>query len=197
MHRSPSQPPAEPAPRRTLIAVVGDAALELGSAKERLAESVGAALVEAGYRVLTGGLGGVMEAACRGARSAAAYHPGDTIGIVPGHDPAQANPFVDVAIASGLDHARNVIVAHAEALVAIGGGAGTLAELCFAWIYNRLIVALRIEGWSGRLADQRLDDRTRFPDISDDRIYGASDATDVVRILHTHLPRYRRHHPTP
>jgi uncharacterized protein (TIGR00725 family) len=54
-----------------------------------------------------------------------------------------ANPFVDIAIASGLDHVRNSVVAHADAVIAIGGGAGTMSEICFAWIYKRLVIG----GW--------------------------------------------------
>lgn len=133
--------------RRPLVAVIGDARVEPGGTKDRLAEEVGRLLVDAGFRVLTGGLGGVMEAACRGARSSSRYQSGDTVAVLPGHDPADANPFVDIVIPSGLDHVRNSIVVHADAVIAIGGGAGTMSEICLAWIYKRLIVALRVE-WS-------------------------------------------------
>ncbi len=184
----------QPSPRRHLIAVVGDAFLDTGSRKDRLAEDIGRSLIDNGYRVLTGGLGGVMEAACRGARSSSKYQLGDTVGIVPGHDPAQANQFVDIAIASGLDHVRNTVVAHADAVVAIGGGAGTLSEMCFAWIYKRLIIGLRIEGWSGRLADQRVDERTRYPQIADDRVIGAATAEDVIEILRSRMHEYTGQH---
>lgn len=135
-----------------------------------------------------------MEAACRGARSSSRYREGDTIGIVPGHDPREANPFVDVAIASGLDHGRNSIVAHADAVVAIGCGAGTLSEICFGWTCKRLVIALRVEGWSGRLADQRVDDRSRYPDIPEDRVYGSEDPTHVLSLLDRQLWCYRGSH---
>ena len=185
----------EPQPtRRPLIAVIGDARLEPGSEKIKLAKDLGRALVDNRYRVLTGGLGGVMEAACEGARSSPMYQPGDTVGIVPGHDPGEANPFVDIAVASGLDHVRNAVVAHAEAVVAIGGGAGTMAEICFAWIYKRLVIGMRVEGWSGRMADERVDGRVRYPSVPDDRVYGAASASDVVRILSEQLGRYSAWH---
>jgi uncharacterized protein (TIGR00725 family) len=177
--------------RRPLVAVIGDSQLEPGSSKESLAEQVGRALVDGGYRVLTGGLGGVMEAACRGARSSPKYQPGDTVGVLPGHDSGEANPYTDVTLASGLDHVRNSIVAHADAVIAIGGGAGTLSEICFAWIYKRLIVALRVDGWSGRLADQRVDNRIRYPDYPDDRVFGASSAVEAVDKIKACLPRFR------
>lgn len=188
-----SQTPPSPT-RRPLIAVIGDAKLEPGSAKDRLAEDIGRALVDAGYRVLTGGLGGVMEAACRGARSSAKYQPGDTVGVVPGHDPGEANAFVDIAIASGLDHVRNSVVAHADAVIAVGGGAGTMSEICFAWIYKRLIIGMRVDGWSARIADQRVDERTRYLSEPDDRVFGADSANDVARILAERFARFTDHH---
>lgn len=184
----------QPSTRRPLIAVIGDAVVEAGSPNDTLAAEIGRALIDNGYRVLTGGLGGVMEAACRGARSSPKYQTGDTVGIVPGHDPAEANPFVDIAIASGLDHVRNAVMAHADAVVAIGGGAGTMAEICFAWIYKRLVIGLRVAGWSGRIADERVDDRVRYPAVPDDRVYGAENASDVVRVLSEQLSRYTAQH---
>ena len=180
--------------RRRLVAVIGDASVPAGSQKDRLAEEVGRLLVDAGFRVLTGGLGGVMEAACRGARSSSRYQSGDTVAVLPGHDPGEANDFVDVAIASGLDHVRNSIVAHADAVIAIGGGAGTMSEICLAWIYKRLIVALRVEGWSGKIADQRVDERVRYPDEADDRVFGATSAVDAVRTLVDRVGRFTRQH---
>ncbi|MBL8745761.1 MAG: acyl-CoA synthetase [Phycisphaerae bacterium] len=144
--------------------------------------------------MLTGGLGGVMEAACRGARSSAKYQAGDTVGIVPGHDPRDANAFVDVVLASGLDHVRNSVVAHADAVIAIGGGAGTMSEICFAWIYKRLIIGMRVEGWSGRMADQRVDERIRYPSEPDDRVFGADSADEVLRTLVDRLAHFSDHH---
>lgn len=179
--------------RRPLIAVIGDAKLQPGSPKDVLAEDVGRALVDAGYRVLTGGLGGVMEAACRGARHSASYQPGDTVGVLPGHDPNDANGFVDIAIPTGLDHVRNSVVAHADAVIAIGGGAGTMSEVCLAWIYKRLIVGMRVEGWSGRVADQQIDQRVRTSDGSD-CVFGANSATEAVHIINLRLQHYGKTH---
>ncbi|MFN6192681.1 MAG: acyl-CoA synthetase [Planctomycetota bacterium] len=182
--------------RRLLIAVIGDARVEPGGTKDRLAEDVGRLLVDAGYRVLTGGLGGVRESACRGARSSSRYQSGDTVAVLPGHAPTDANPFVDVAIPSGLDHVRNSIVAHADAVIAIGGGAGTMSEICLAWIYKRLIVALRVEGWSGKIADQRVDERVRYPSGPDDRVFGAVSAADALRLLSDRIDRFTGQHAT-
>lgn len=186
--------PIPPPTRRPLIAVIGDAKLEPGSVKDKLAEDVGRALIDAGYRVLTGGLGGVMESACRGARSSKKYLSGDTVGVLPGHDPGEANEFVDIVIASGLDHVRNSAVAHADAVIAIGGGAGTMSEICFAWIYKRLIIGMRVDGWSGRMADQRVDERIRYANEPDDCVFGAESAERAVRLIVERLPRYCDQH---
>ncbi|MCA8978094.1 MAG: acyl-CoA synthetase [Planctomycetes bacterium] len=176
--------------------MIGDANVPPGSQKALLAEDVGRLLVDAGFRVLTGGLGGVMETACRGARSSSRYQSGDTVAVLPGHDPGEANEFVDVVIPSGLDHVRNSIVAHADAVIAIGGGAGTMSEICLAWIYKRLIVALRVEGWSGRIADQRVDERVRYPNEPDDRVIGATSASDAVRTVVDCVGHFTRQHGT-
>lgn len=180
--------------RRPLVAVVGDAVVASGSEKDRLAEDIGRLLVDAECRVLTGGLGGVMEAALRGARASHRYSEGDTVAVLPGHDPREANQFADIVIASGLDHVRNSVVAHADAVIAVGGGAGTMSEICMAWIYRRLVVALRVDGWSGQIADQPVDRRRRYPELPDDRVYGAGDADEAVRLVREMLARYGGQH---
>ncbi len=118
---------AEITDRPLHVAVVGagtaDAELEARAAE------VGRLLGEQGAVVVCGGLGGVMAAACRGAKGA----DGATIGILPGDDHDDANPYVDTAIPSGMGEARNTLVVRAaDAVIAIGGGYGTLSEVAFA-----------------------------------------------------------------
>jgi hypothetical protein len=109
------------------IAVVGDSACSAQESK--LAETVGALLAERGATIVCGGLGGVMEAVCRGAKSKG----GLTIGILPGADASTANPWIDIPIPTGMGEARNAVVARsAQALIAIGGGYGTLSEIAYA-----------------------------------------------------------------
>src|SRR5207302_7302068 len=124
-------------------AVLGGWGVEVGGGRDRFAEAVGRLIVDRGWRVQTGGLGGVMESACRGARASTRWAPGSTIGILPGWDINDANPHVDVAIPTGLDHGRNLLVVQADAVIAVGGGAGTLSEIALAWMFFRLIVAKR------------------------------------------------------
>jgi uncharacterized protein (TIGR00725 family) len=110
-----------------LIAVIGGST---ATAEEiAAAEVAGRALAEGGAVLVCGGRGGVMEAACRGAKAAG----GLTIGILPGTDRRGANAYVDIPIVSGLGEARNAIVARtAQAVIAIGGSYGTLSEIAFA-----------------------------------------------------------------
>jgi uncharacterized protein (TIGR00725 family) len=119
------------------IAVVGSG--EASDEESWLAEEVGAALAEAGATVVTGGLGGVMEAACRGAKS----RRGRTVGLLPGDDRSAANGWVDVAVATGMGEMRNALVVRsADAVIAIGGGPGTLSEIAFALKTGTPVVGL-------------------------------------------------------
>lgn len=112
--------------RRPVIAVLGGAACSMEISQ--LAYEVGRLIAEQGGVLICGGRTGVMEAACRGAQE----HGGLTMGILPGDDPSEANPFVQIAIATGLGEARNVvIVKSADAAIAVDGGYGTLSEIAF------------------------------------------------------------------
>jgi uncharacterized protein (TIGR00725 family) len=121
----------------TYVAVVG--AGEATGEQAWLAEEVGAALAEAGAVVVTGGLGGVMEAASRGAKS----RRGRTLGLLPGEDRGAANGWVDIAVPTGMGEMRNALVVRtADAVIAIGGGAGTLSEIALALKAGKLVVGL-------------------------------------------------------
>lgn len=125
------------APRVPWIAVVGPA--QAGEHELALAEETGAEIAAAGAILVCGGLGGVMEAACRGAKSKL----GMTIGLLPGQDRDDANGWVELAVPTGLGEARNgLIVRSADALVAIGGGWGTLSEIAFACKAGKPVVGV-------------------------------------------------------
>jgi len=125
-------------PRRPLqIAVVGGGECSRQSAA--IARTVGRELAGAGAVVVCGGLGGVMEAVARGA----AEGGGTVLGILPGYERTQGNPYLTLALPTGLGHARNVLVAAAgDAMIALPGKHGTLAEIAFAGVFGRPVVAL-------------------------------------------------------
>jgi uncharacterized protein (TIGR00725 family) len=109
------------------VAVIG--AGSSTPAAEAAAEAIGRGLARGGAAVVCGGLGGVMAAACRGARA----EGGLTIGLLPGEDRAAANPWVQVAIPTGLGELRNgLVVRAADAVIAVGGSFGTLSEIALA-----------------------------------------------------------------
>ncbi len=119
---------------RFQVAVIGS-----GAEHEQRAEDVGRLLAQRGCTVVTGGLGEVMAAAARGARSAG----GTTIGIVPGESRGSANEWIEHEIVTGIGHARNLaVVASGDAVIAVGGSWGTLAEIGFASRLGRRVVIL-------------------------------------------------------
>ena len=178
---------------RLTVAVVGDAFVDKGSPKYDLAFETGKMLVDNGYRVQCGGLTGVMEGVCEGAHSSSRYKEGDTIGLIPSYDRGRVNKYVDIVIPTGMDILRNGMTVAADAVVAIGGGAGTLSEIAVSWSTFKLIIAYRtVEGWSSKLADTRLDERIRYPQIPDDKVYGADSPEEVAAILKEKIHLYNR-----
>ena len=124
-------------PRRRRVAVIGPGYAE--PEVLALAEMVGAEIARRDAILICGGLGGCMAAAARGARA----HGGTTIGILPGYDAEAANGDIDIPLPTGLGEARNVlVVAAAEAVIAIAGGPGTLSELAMALKLGRRVVGL-------------------------------------------------------
>jgi uncharacterized protein (TIGR00725 family) len=120
------------------VSVIGS-----GSEHEVSAEEVGRLLAESGCTVVCGGRGEVMAAAARGAKAAG----GTTIGILPGETRAEANEWIDHVVVTGIGHARNLaVVASGDAVIAVGGRYGTLAEIGFALTLGRTVVILE-PGW--------------------------------------------------
>jgi uncharacterized protein (TIGR00725 family) len=129
---------------RARVAVIG--AGTCTAAEATLAEEVGRLLAEAGAILLTGGRGGVMAAASRGAAQA----DGLVVGILPGDDASQANPWVALPIVTGMGEARNaILIRTAQAVIAVGGEYGTLSEIAFALKFGRPVVGLHTWRASG------------------------------------------------
>jgi uncharacterized protein (TIGR00725 family) len=127
-------------PRRRYAAVAGPGRCDEETAA--LAQEVGRGLAAAGFTLVTGGEGGAMEAASRGAREAG----GTVVGVLPGTDRSRANTYADITVATGIGHARNLaVVASADVVVAVGGEWGTLSEIALAGVVGRPVVLL--SGW--------------------------------------------------
>ena len=122
----------------TIIAVIGAGQCE--SSIYQLALEVGEEVAKRGAILVCGGLGGVMEAAAKGASMAG----GLTVGILPGPSCNSANPYIKIPVATDMGQARNVIIAHtADGLVAVSGGAGTLSEICHSLKLGKPVVGLK------------------------------------------------------
>ncbi len=157
-------------PRPPYIAVIGDGEPRGPDAHRILewAEETGLELARSGATVVTGGLGGVMEAASRGAQGVG----GVTIGILPGADASEANRFVSIPIATGLGVVRNlVVVTSADAVIAVGGRHGTLSEIGLALRMGRSVVAL--SSWRVE-SDQRM---------GGPRVHRAPDPREAVTLV--------------
>ena len=161
--------------RKTLISVIGAGAAT--SEEEAAAEEVGREVAKRGAVLVCGGLGGVMEAACRGAKA----EGGLTLGFLPGDGADCGNPHLDIALPTGLGEARNVLVARvSDGVVAVGGSLGTLSELAFA-LKKRLPVA-SVGSW--RLETERLPADALFLE--------ASSAADAIAFVMEHVRKAHR-----
>jgi len=153
-----------------IISVIGSSEIDLNTAAK--ARKIGQLIAKNGFVLVCGGMGGVMEAACRGCKE----ENGLTIGILPTENKSYANPYVDIKIPTPLGQARNTIVAlTGDGVIAVAGNAGTLSEICFAWIYDKPICVLTgVEGWSAKMANQKLDFRRK------DKIHEAHTPEEAV-----------------
>ena len=141
----------------------------------RRAEAVGAAIARSGARLICGGLGGVMEAACRGAKEAG----GQTVGILPGFELGDANEFVDVPIATGLGEVRNlVILRSADAAIAVDGRFGTLTEIAFALQLQKPVVGMGT--WSVNHPSEGIEDPVLRAEDPDDAVRLALEAAGIT-----------------
>ena len=160
------------------IGVAG--ASQAGPSLVEQGERLGRRLGEAGVVVVCGGGGGVMEAVCRGAQSAG----GTTIGLLPGLDRAEGNPYLTVSIPTGLGQGRNLLlVRSSDAVIAVGGGFGTLSEIALALRTGTPVIGLAT--WSLQLDSRQVD---AFP---------VADTPDAAVRLALEAARSRRSHPSP
>ena len=142
---------------------------------EKIAYETGLEIAKAGAVLITGGLGGVMHAACHGAKDGG----GLTVGIIPQNDPSFANEYCDIVIPTGIGLARDFLNALAgDGVIVIGGGSGTLSETCAAYMYKKHIVAIKNSGGiADRYADQYLDHRENV------KIVGVNSPKEAVKYI--------------
>ena len=148
------------------VGIIGDSAEK--PELNKIAEQMGYLIAKAGYSLITGGREGVMGAASKGARSVDPRpETARVIGILPGINDEDGNQYLDYVIPTGIGWARNqVVVLSSDIVVAIGGGAGTLSEMAYAWVYKKPVIAFQgIEGWSNNLAGKIIDDKRPDPII--------------------------------
>ncbi|MGI0083129.1 MAG: TIGR00725 family protein [Nitrosopumilaceae archaeon] len=161
--------------KKRQILVVGNN--ENGSTPEleKVAYETGAEVAKSGSVLITGGLGGVMRAACHGAKDA----DGLTVGIIPQNDPSFANEYCDIVIPSGIGLARDFLNAlSADGIIVIGGASGTLSEMCAAYMHKKPIVVIKnTGGMADKFADQYLDHRQNI------KIVGVNSPKEAVKYI--------------
>jgi uncharacterized protein (TIGR00725 family) len=149
-----------------IIAVIGNADDSHVSKKiERIAYEAGEEIAKSGSALICGGMGGVMKAACKGAAS----RNGVTIGVLPFMDKKIANKFVSIPLCSGMPIGMrdNIVVHSADAIIAIGGGSGTMGEIALAYMYEKPVIAiLGTGGWANKLKGEYIDERKKAKVIS-------------------------------
>ena len=142
------------------IGIIGSNESQCSKELYEFAHRLGAFLGKKGCTVLNGGMQGTMEAVSKGVKSIE-NTKSKVVGVLPFEDSQKANKYLDITIPTGIGFARNsVLVLSSDVLIALGGGAGTLNEISYAWQFGKKVFCYTgVEGWSKRLAGQNLDDR--------------------------------------
>lgn len=161
--------------RKYQILIIGHDEAGCTPEHEKIAFDAGVQVAKSGCTLICGGLGGVMKAACKGAKQSG----GLTIGIIPQNDHIFANEFCDVVIPTGMGHTRDFLTAlSADGVIVIGGGSGTLTEVCASYMYKKPIAAIKNSGdVASKYADQYLDHRKNV------KIFGANSPKEAVDYL--------------
>lgn len=156
--------------RRRQVTVIGSS--DCGFVEE--AYLIGKHIAKRGWVLISGGRGGIMESASKGAHD----EGGMVVGILPFEEHHGVNQYCDIVIPTGIGFARNLPnVLAGDAVIAMGGGAGTLSELAYAWQFKRPIIACAfIDGWSRQLAGKSLDERGG-------KIFEAKTLEEAIRLL--------------
>jgi uncharacterized protein (TIGR00725 family) len=162
-------------PKKIQILIIGHNGNSITPEVAKIAYETGAEVARSGAVLITGGMDGVMKAACHGAKDAG----GLTVGIIPQSDPSFANEYCDIVIPSGMGLARDFLNAlSGDGVIIIGGGSGTLSETCAAYMHKKPIVAIKNSGGiAEKYADQYLDHRKSV------LIIGVSSPKEAVKTI--------------
>ena len=171
---------------KLIIAVIGNADIENDVKKQKISFELGKLIIDNGFILATGGLSGVMEYVSKGAKKSKKYTGNSIIGVLPDCNSDNANKYIDIAIPTGLGLARNLmLISMADAVIAVGGGSGTLNEISASWQMNKLLIGLQVSGWSEKLCGKALDERRN------DIIYCAKNAQEAIEILKSKISHYQ------
>ncbi len=171
---------------KQIVAIIGNANIENDIEKQKISFELGKLIIDNGYTLATGGLGGVMEYASKGAKSSKKYTENSIIGVLPDYNSENANKYIDIAIPTGFGLARNLmLISMSNAIIAVGGGSGTLNEISASWQMNKLIIGLQVEGWSKKLCGKSLDERRN------DIIFCAKNAQEAINLLNSKISYYQ------
>ncbi len=159
--------------RKKQVVLIGDSMA--GEDKLKTAYEIGKFVAENGWVLITGGRGGVMDSASRGAKECG----GLVVAILPSSSFYESTPYADVVIPTGIGFARNYVnVLSGDVVVAVGGGSGTLSEIAYAWQFGKPIIACAfVDGWSKKLAGTKIDEKRN------DKILEAKNIEDVKNFL--------------
>ena len=171
---------------KQIIAVIGNANIENDIEKQKISFELGRLIIDNGFILATGGFGGVMEYASKGARKSKNYTENSIIGVLPDYNSDNANKYIDIAIPTGFGLARNLmLISMSNAVIAVGGGSGTLNEISASWQMNKLIIGLQVNGWSEKLCGKALDERRN------DIIFCAKNAQEAIDLLNSKISYYQ------
>lgn len=165
--------------KKPLIGILGPNGDKCDAETYMFAFELGAQLAAKHLYLVSGGKLGIMEAAFKGVKSISGSES-LTIGIIPEEEKKWANDFCDVVIPTGIGTARNkIIINTSDILIAIGGGAGTLSEMAFAWQMNKPIIAYTgFDGWAKELAGKAIDER------GGKLVYSAKNINEIIELVH-------------
>lgn len=175
-------------PRRLNLSVLGS--YSANDTEHKLAYELGVGLAEFGLNIISGGQEGVMLSLCQAIyeHRLDGYNSAYIVGILPFNSFDDANQYLDLAVPVGAPHLQNSIVPlSADIVIGVGGAAGTLAELALAWQFKKPIALLGTEGWSGKLAGQKLDTRR------EDALAHFHEVDDLLDWIHTTKQRLEGH----